>query len=99
MNPTTNQPQLNVHQTDDYREGYANSVQIRLSLWDFFVQFGTASQTTPDTVNVNVFQGVYLSPQQAKALAALLQQNLAHYEAAFGEINLEARGPNPGVIQ
>ena len=31
-----------------YREGYANSVQVRVSLWDFFLLFGTINQTTPD---------------------------------------------------
>jgi flagellar protein FlaG len=97
--PPPNSPQVNVSHTADYREGYSNSVQIRLSLWDFFLMFGTATQNSPDAVHLNVFQGVYLSPQQAKALAALLQQNIAHYEQAFGEIRLEAQGLGSGVVQ
>jgi len=99
MSLPSNQPQVQLHQTADFRESYANSVQIRLSLWDFFLTFGTVTQNSPDVVNVNVFQGIYLSPQQAKALAALLEQNIAHYEATFGEIHLEARAPNSGVVQ
>ncbi len=83
--------------TPDYRETYANSVQIRLNLWDFFVMFGRVTQSTPEEVEIHNFQGVYLSPQQAKALLRLLQQNVGQYEAAFGEINLDAKAP--GVVQ
>ena len=75
--------------TPDYRESYANSVQVRVNLWDFFLLFGTVSQTAPDHVSIHNFQGVYLSPQQAKALSNLLKQNLSQYESAFGEIHLE----------
>lgn len=75
--------------SQDYRESYANSVQVRVNLWDFFLMFGTINQTAPDSVNINNFQGVYLSPQQAKALANLLNQNISQYESAFGEIRLE----------
>jgi flagellar protein FlaG len=75
--------------TPDYRESYANSVQVRVNLWDFFLLFGTVNQTAPDHVSIHNFQGVYLSPQQAKALSNLLQQNLSQYESAFGQIHLE----------
>ena len=83
--------------TPEYRENYANSVQIRLNLWDFLLMFGRVAQATPDEVQIQNFQGIYLSPQQAKALSNLLQQNIAHYESAFGEIKLEPQGPAPGV--
>lgn len=95
----TQQPAPRIHliNTPDYRETYANSVQIRLNLWDFFVMFGRVTQSTPEEVEIHNFQGVYLSPQQAKALLRLLQQNVGQYEAAFGEINLDAKAP--GVVQ
>jgi flagellar protein FlaG len=48
-------------------------------------------------VELRNFQGIYLSPQQAKALMALLQQNVSNYEAAFGEIRLEPRAPDGPV--
>ncbi len=86
------QPTFNLQNTPDYRESYANSVQVRVSLWDFFLMFGTVNQTGPEAVTIQNFQGVYLSPPQAKALANLLGQNLRQYEAAFGEIRLEAQG-------
>jgi hypothetical protein len=40
-------------------------------------------------------QGIYLSPQQAKALFNILGQNLAQYEQTFGQIALEPVGPRP----
>lgn len=91
MTPGQPQPKFVLTNTPDYRESYANSVQMRVSLWDFFLMFGTVNQTAPDAVTIHNFQGVYLSPPQAKALANLLTQNLKQYEAAFGEIRLEAQ--------
>jgi hypothetical protein len=94
MNP---QPtKVNVATTADYKESYANSVQVRVNLWDFFLMFGTIQQSVPDEVNITNFQGIYLSPQQAKALANLLNQNLQQYEAAFGAIQLEPLKPGAG---
>jgi hypothetical protein len=91
MTPGQPPPKVHLTNTADYREHYANSVQMRVSLWDFFLMFGTINQSAPDAVNITNFQGVYLSPPQAKALANLLQQNLKQYEAAFGEIRLESQ--------
>jgi hypothetical protein len=98
MTPPQGQPKLQLTNSPDYRERYANSVQMRVSLWDFFLLFGTINQTAPDAVTIQNFQGVYLSPPQAKALSNLLQQNLKQYESAFGEIRLEAQTPGD-IIQ
>jgi flagellar protein FlaG len=95
---TPNPPRIVLHKTADYRETYANSVQIRVNLWDFYLMFGTISQTAPEHVEIQNFQGVYLSPQQAKALLGLMQQNVGQYEAAFGEIKLEPRAGS-GFVQ
>jgi flagellar protein FlaG len=89
MTPGQPPPKLHLSTTSDYRETYANSVQMRVSLWDFFLMFGTINQSAPDAVTIQNFQGIYLSPPQAKALFNVLQQNLKQYEAAFGEIHLE----------
>ncbi len=97
-----NQPQqptkIQSTNTPDYRENYANSVQLRVNLWDFFLMFGIINQTAADSVNIHNFQGIYLSPQQAKALFNVLQQNITQYESTFGEIKLEPQPPG-GVIQ
>jgi len=96
----SNPTQPNVKLTNDaaYREGYANSVQMRVNIWDFFLVFGTLQQQTETQVEIRNFQGIYLSPQQAKALLGLLQQNVASYEGAFGEIKLDPRISTAGQV-
>lgn len=91
-------PKIQVGTTPDYRESYANSVQVRVNLWDFFLLFGTLNQSTPEAVTIQNFQGVYLSPQQAKALFNVLQQNITQYEAAFGEIRLEPQAQQGDIV-
>jgi len=90
----------NVKLTSDasYRENYANSVQMRVNIWDFFLVFGTLQQQSETQVEIRNFQGIYLSPQQAKALLGLLQQNVSSYEGAFGEIKLDPRMTPPGPV-
>src|SRR5215813_10131370 len=98
MHPQQPAPKIQLSNTNDYREAYANSVQVRVSLWDFFLMFGTINQTAPDAVAIQNFQGVFLSPQQAKALSNVLAQNVQQYESTFGEIKLEPQAAG-GVIQ
>jgi hypothetical protein len=90
-------PTVQMTKRADYREAYANSVQLRVNLWDFLLMFGTLSQSVPDQVQIECFQGVYLSPQQAKALLNVLQQNVSQYEAAFGEIRLEPKAGGTSI--
>ena len=92
------QPQLKLTNAADYRDGYANSVQVRMSVWDFFLVFGTMSQDSPEELNVKNFQGVYLSPQQAKALWNVLGHNLSQYEQTFGSITLEQLPQSEGPV-
>jgi flagellar protein FlaG len=95
------QPQpvkVNLVRRADFRESYANSVQMRVNLWDFYIEFGTVSQTSPEAVNIETFQGIYVSPQQAKALLNVLQQNVSQYESTFGEIKLDPKA-GMGVVQ
>ena len=99
MSQSPQQPKIHLINAPEYREGYANSVQIRVNLWDFFLLFGVINQTSPENVNIHNFQGVYFSPQQAKALLNVLQQNVSQYEATFGEIKLEPRAGGAGSVQ
>ncbi len=94
MSQTPQQPQMNLEQAEDYRETYANSVQVRVSVWDFQLVFGLASSDSPDKVTIRNHQAIYLSPQQAKALWNVLGQNLAQYEQAFGTLALEPQNHN-----
>jgi hypothetical protein len=93
-------PSIHLVNTEHYREDYANSVQIRLSVWDFLFVFGRISQTAADSVTIHNSTGVYMSPQQAKALLNLLQQNITQYEATFGNIALAPQSqPQGGIVQ
>ncbi len=93
-----NAPKNQLINTPDYRENYANSVQVRVNLWDFLLLFGRVNQTSPENVAIHNFQGIYVSPQQAKALLNVLKQNVTQYESAFGEIKLEPLQPD-NVLQ
>ena len=92
------QPNIKLLNAPDYRENYANSVQVRVNVWDFFLVFGTLQQQSETQGEVRNFQGIYLSPQQAKALMAILQQNVSGYESTFGEIKLDPRMMAPGPV-
>jgi flagellar protein FlaG len=83
---------MNLVQSPDYRESYANSVQIRASVWDLQLVFGLAFPEAPDQITIRNHSAIFLSPQQAKALWNMLGQHLAQYEQAFGTINLEPHG-------
>jgi Protein of unknown function (DUF3467) len=100
MSETITQPDnttITLNKTDDYRDSYANSVQVRLSVWDFLLVFGTLNQQTREAVSIQNFQGIYLSPQQAKALLNVLNHNVAQYEQTFGPISLE-NPANPNFV-
>ncbi|HET7750321.1 MAG TPA: DUF3467 domain-containing protein [Terriglobales bacterium] len=92
------QPNIKLVNRPDYRESYANSVQVRVNVWDFFLVFGTLQQQSENEVEVHNFQGIYLSPQQAKALLHILQQNIVSYENTFGEIKLDPRMVATGPV-
>jgi flagellar protein FlaG len=92
------QPNIKLVNTSEYRESYSNSVQVRVNVWDFFLVFGTLQQPQENEVEVHNFQGVYLSPQQAKALMSILQQNVSQYEKTFGEIKLDPHLAAPGIV-
>lgn len=96
-NPT--QSSIQITNTADYRENYANNFQLRVNAGEFFLVFGTVRQQEESKVEISNFQGVYLSPFQAKVLYTALQQSLANYESSFGEIRLEPRmTPTGGPI-
>ena len=98
MSNFNDQPEIRIQNTDDYREGYSNSVQVRMSVWDFFLAFGMAVPGNGPGIDLRNFQGIYLSPQQAKALALMLHQNVANYEQTFGEIKLDPQFVQNGPI-
>ena len=51
------QPRFAVTQGSQYRETYANSVQVRVSVWDIFLLFGLAHPSAVDEVTIENQQG------------------------------------------
>jgi Protein of unknown function (DUF3467) len=98
MSSFNEQPEIRIQNADDYREGYSNSVQVRMSVWDFFLAFGMAIPGNGPGIDLRNFQGIYLSPQQAKALTLMLQQNVANYEQTFGEIKIDPQFAQNGPV-
>ena len=94
MSQSNQPPRVQLVQSPEYRDTYANSVQTRVSVWDFHLVFGQANSEGPEQLSILNHQGIFLSPQQAKALWNVLGQNLAQYESAFGELQLEPRIPD-----
>lgn len=90
--------QLQFKESPDYRERYSNSVQLRVTTWDMALTFGTMKGEAPEMYIEN-FERIILSPQQAKALANVLSENVRSYEATFGEIKITAQAGTAGVIQ
>jgi hypothetical protein len=86
--PPQSKTSVTTTHSETYRDSYANSVQVRMSVWDFFLIFGTMHQDTGNDVRIENFQGIYLSPQQAKALMSVLEHNISQYEQTFGTIAL-----------
>lgn len=96
-------PKIEFSKAPGYRDEYANSVNLKVTTWDFQLTFGLMEQTSGDTFTVSNFSRVFLSPQQAKALANILSSNVQQYERQFGAIAIEPPGlvkaPNAGKPQ
>src|SRR5438067_12332015 len=55
INPT--QPNFDVTNTNEYRETYANSVQVRVDVWEFFLVSAPWSNHLGVRVGGGIFQG------------------------------------------
>jgi hypothetical protein len=66
------------------RQGlYTNSFKVGFNAFEFVIDFGQAYEDAEyETAHTRIVTG----PAYAKALAALLLQSLASYEASFGAI-------------
>jgi len=90
---TPQQPQVIFEEADNYHQAYANSVQVRMTMWDLELVFGKIKQNAAadgaPTVVIENFGAVTLSPSQAKALSEVLVQHVRMYEENFGPIPLK----------
>ncbi|MEP6895229.1 MAG: DUF3467 domain-containing protein [Chloroflexota bacterium] len=70
---------------------YSNLARISHSPADIVIDF---AQILPGEAKANVRARVLMTPLSAKLLLRALNENLARYEAALGEINV----PNPNTL-
>ncbi|MDD2496758.1 MAG: DUF3467 domain-containing protein [Desulfitobacteriaceae bacterium] len=77
---------------------YANIVGCEVTTFDFTFIFGSkrVSSKNDKILPEEVVSEVIMSPQQAKAFALMLSNNLRQYEKSFGVINLD---PNPSEVE
>ena len=80
---------LNVELPNDLEPIYANFALISHSSSEIILDL---AQVLPNQPKVRVKARVVITPLNAKSLLRALQENLANYEAAYGEIALPGRG-------
>lgn len=64
---------------------YANLARLAHSPADFVIDF---AHILPGEMRANISARIVMTPLSAKLLLRALAENLARYEAAFGEINV-----------
>lgn len=85
MTAANSRQQTTLHVPDDLKPVYSNLVRIAHSPADLVFDF---AYLLPGETKAEVGARILMSPLSAKLLLRALSENLARYEAAFGEINL-----------
>jgi len=84
--PPANRPPLPVFEAQpDLQPVYANFVRLAHSPADFVFDF---AHLLPGVRQARINARILMSPISAKLLHRALTENIARYEAAFGEINV-----------
>lgn len=93
MENKKNANQLNIEISDDVVEGlYSNMALINHSPSEFILDF---IRMMPNMPKARVKSRVILTPEHAKRLLQALSDNIAKYEAGFGEIKTNQTPPFP----
>jgi hypothetical protein len=82
------------------RKNTLTNVAVECRLLDFGLRFGLSVHAEPgenSPLMVEFFQGILISPQEAKYLARWLQQEGRRYEECFGPIPMAT--PAPTVLK
>ncbi len=93
QNPQGPQQQINVQIDQQVGEGiYSNFFMVVNSPSEFILDFG---RIVPGLPNAKIYSRVITTPQHAKQLLKLLEQNIEAFEKQFGEIKVQnPMGPN-----
>jgi len=74
----------------DYRDAYANSIQIRVSVWDFLLIFGRLQPVNRAGSGSAKLSGDLPESAAGQGVAGRSwSRNVRQYEGTFGEIKLD----------
>jgi hypothetical protein len=91
MNPQ--KQQLNVKLDEKSCEGiYSNFFMTTHNQAEYIIDFGRIVPGVPD---VKIYSRILTTPQHAKQLLIMLQQNIEQYEKQFGEIKIPQHKGGP----
>jgi len=92
-----------VTKAPDFSNRYSNYFALASGLYDFRLLFGLQHRSGPSEdgdLKVEYFQGIFLSPQEAVVLSAMLSDEIKAYEKRFGSIpRLAEPKPEPAQAQ
>lgn len=88
--PTEEERQRSIERIypESYATVYANSVDLKVSVYDFVLDFGMVTEATDEKLTVQQSIRVVMSPQHVKVFAPLLLEKLRQYEARWGELRI-----------
>jgi hypothetical protein len=93
MEQNNNPNQLNIELSEEIAEGiYSNLAIISHSNAEFVIDF---IRVLPGVPKAKVKSRIVMTPQHAKRLLLALNDNIAKFEASFGDIPVEE--PNQGM--
>ncbi|MDR2824540.1 MAG: DUF3467 domain-containing protein [Prevotellaceae bacterium] len=94
-NPQQPNNQINIELSAEVAEGtYSNLAIISHSSSEFVLDF---IRMMPGSPKANVKSRIILTPEHAKRLMLVLNDNIAKFEKQFGNINLSQHGAMPPV--
>ena len=90
-------PGIEVIRAEPFFSTYANHIGVQTTPWDIKLTFGEIVALRPDKIAVKETGSITISPEQAKALVPLLEQQLKVYESLNGPIPVPGGGPAGNV--
>lgn len=93
-------PEVVRRRSESFVSIYSNSLNVEANPWDFRLYFGDIEKGEPDPtgsylakIYVEDRVRIIMSPQHAKAMLKVLQDNVAQYEMQVGKIPVQPEVP------
>jgi hypothetical protein len=94
------QPEVVRRRGESFGSIYANSLHVEATPWDFTFYFGEIEKGEPDPTGTRLAKifvedrvKITMSPQHAKAMLKVLQDNVTQYELQVGQIPTQPPAP------